>query len=382
MKKYDYDFKISVVEAYKNGLNYKEIREKFHVTKTCFYDWLKLYNTKVHQKEKTFTYKQYEELQKKFEKISRELEIIKLSHCFADSPRKQKEEAIERLVDKFPIKEMCRVLDLPVGTFYNYHLRRVDTTQNQIRDEYLKEEIIKIFNESGQRFCAPKIATKLSELGIKTTKEKVSNLMKQMGITSKQCKKRTFEKKQGKLTSCKNYLNRHFEQSEPNKFWVGDVTTIFIKNNKFYLCVIIDLFSRKVVAYRLSAQNNSNLTVNTFKDAFEERNRPAGLCFHSDQGANYISCEYRNLLKTLKVKQSFSRKANPYDNAVIESFFSNFKREEINHHDYEFFEELQESVKEYMNYYNDYRPHLSLKNKTPNQVENDYELSVLSELSV
>ena len=161
---------------------------------------------------------------------------------------------------------MCRVLDLPVGTFYNYHLRRVDTTQNQIRDEYLKEEIIKIFNESGQRFCAPKIATKLSELGIKTTKEKVSNLMKQMGIKSKQCKKRTFEKKQGKLASCKNYLNRHFEQSEPNKFWVGDVTTIFIKNNKFYLCVIIDLFSRKVVAYRLSAQNNSNLTVNTFKE--------------------------------------------------------------------------------------------------------------------
>ena len=178
MKKYDFDFKISVVEAYKNGLNYKEIREKFHVTKTCFYDWLKLYNTKVHQKEKTFTYKQYEELQKRFEKISRELEIIKLSHRFADSPRKQKEEAIERLIDKFPIKEMCRVLDLPVGTFYNYHLRRVDTTQNQIRDEYLKEEIIKIFNESGQRFCAPKIATKLSELGIKTTKEKVSNLMK------------------------------------------------------------------------------------------------------------------------------------------------------------------------------------------------------------
>lgn len=110
--------------------------------------------------------------------------------------------------------------------------------------------------------------------------------------------------------------------------------------------------------------------------------RPVGLCFHSDQGANYISCEYRNLLKTLKVKQSFSRKANPYDNAVIESFFSNFKREEINHHDYDFFEELQESVKEYMDYYNDYRPHLSLKNKTPNQVENDYELSVLSELSV
>lgn len=64
MKKYDFDFKISVVEAYKNGLTYQEIREKFHVTKTCFYDWLKLYNTKVHQKEETFTYKQYKKIEK------------------------------------------------------------------------------------------------------------------------------------------------------------------------------------------------------------------------------------------------------------------------------------------------------------------------------
>lgn len=157
--------------------------------------WLaKIIQHKSPPKRKNFYIQAIRRIAKKFEKISRELEIIKLSHCFADSPRKQKEEAIERLIDKFPIKEMCRVLDLPVGTFYNYHLRRVDTTQNQIRDEYLKEEIIKIFNESGQRFCAPKIATKLSELGINTTKKKVSNLMEQMGIKSKQCKKRTFER--------------------------------------------------------------------------------------------------------------------------------------------------------------------------------------------
>lgn len=100
---------------------------------------------------------------------------------------------------------------------------------------------------------------------------------------------------------------------------------------------------------------------------------------------NYIIilrlCQYR-ITKNCNILQKFLPNTNPYDNAVIESFFSNFKREEINHHDYEFFEELQESVKEYMDYYNDYRPHLSLKNKTPNQVENDYELSVLSELSV
>ncbi len=382
MKKYTIKFKEIIIKEYKNGTSYKEIKEKYNVPKTCLYDWLKLYSIKVHKDEKIFTYKQYEDLQKKFEKVSRELEIIKLSHCFADSPRKQKEEAIEKLMDKFPVKEMCRVLNLPTGTFYNYHLRRVKITQNQIRDEYLKSEILKIFNESGQRFGAPKITAKLSTLGIKTTKSKVSNLMKQMNIKSKQCKKRTFEKSQGKLPYCKNYLKREFKQTAPNKFWVGDITAIFIKNNKFYLCVILDLFSRKVIAYRLSSQNNNNLSINTFKDAFEIRNHPTNLCFHSDQGTNYTSHEYRNLLKALKVKQSFSSKANPYDNAVVESFFSNFKREEINHHSYEYFEELQESVKEYMNYYNDYRPHSSLKNKTPNQVENDYKLNVLAELSV
>lgn len=284
MQKFKKEFKEKVINEYRNGLNYKEIKQKYGVSKTCLYDWLKLYPIKVHKNENTFTYKQYEDLQKKFEKVFRELEIIKQSHCFANSPRKQKEEAIEKLMDKFPVKEMCRVLNLPTGTFYNYHLRRVKITQNQIRDEYLKDEILKIFNESGQRFGAPKITAKLSKLGIKTTKSKVSNLMKQMNIKSKQCKKNKHLKKtQSKLTYCRNYLKRQFEQTAPNKFWVEDITAIFIKNNKFYLCVILNLFSRKVIAYRLSSQNNNNLSINTFKDAFEIRNRPTDLCFHSDQ---------------------------------------------------------------------------------------------------
>ncbi len=124
MQHFTKEFKETITNEYKNGTIYKENREKYSVPKTCLYDWLKLYSIKVHKDEKTVTFKQYEDLQKKFEKVSRELEIIKLSHCFADSPRKQKEEAIEKLMDKFPIKEMYRVLNLPTGTFYNYHLRR------------------------------------------------------------------------------------------------------------------------------------------------------------------------------------------------------------------------------------------------------------------
>lgn len=132
------------------------------------------------------------------------------------------------------------------------------------------------------------------------------------------------------------------------------------------------MFSRKVIAYRLACQNNLQLIINTFKDAYEQRNRPQNLSFHSDQGTNYTAFEFRDLLRSLKINQSFSKAGNPYDNACMESFFSSFKREEYNYKDYDFFDDLIESVKSYMKFYNEYRPHETLKNKTPNQFEEEF----------
>lgn len=382
MQKFTKEFKLKVVDEYQNGASCKELCTKYSIPKTCLYDWLKLYKVKTAKNKNSFTYEQYINLQKQLDKVKQELEIIKLSNCLPSSPIRQKQEAIDRLKDKFPIKIMCKVLELPSGTLFNYLYRRVKVTQNEIRDNYLKEEILKVFNESQQRFGSNKIYIKLKTLGINTTQSKVATLMKEIGIKSKQCKKKTFTPQKNKFKFCWNHLKRQFTQTNPNKFWVSDITMIRVASAKFYLCVIIDLFSRKVIAYRLSSQENSSLAVNTFKDAFEMRGRPVGLSFHSDQGLQYTNQEFRDLLHSLKVKQSFSNKGNPYDNAPMESFFSNLKREEINSHDFEYFEELQESVNSYMKYYNNYRPHQSLNNKTPNQVEDDYVLSVLSELSV
>ena len=159
---------------------------------------------------------------------------------------------------------------------------------------------------------------------------------------------------------------------EPNKVWCGDVTQVNINKNKFYICVILDLFSRKVISYKVSCKNNNSLTINTFKDAFEKRGRPSDLTFHSDQGANFTSNEYRGLLYVLKVKQSFSKRGTPYDNAAMESFFSNMKQDDLNSREFEYFEELEPAVKEYIEYYNNFRPHRTLDNKTPNQFEEEY----------
>lgn len=266
---------------------------------------------------------------------------------------------------------MCKILDLPTGTFYNYHFRKKKITQYQIKDEELKTEITKVYLESEKRFGAKKIFAKLQSNGFKTSLKKIQKLMNELNIKSIQ-KPQKIETRKPDTDYQFNKLKRLFNQDAPNKFWVSDITEVKVRLTKFYLCVIIDLFSRKVIAYRLSSQNNTNLTINTFKDAFENRNRPAELSFHTDQGTNYTSTAFRDLLQILKVNQSFSHRGNPYDNACMESFYASFKREEYNTKEYEFFEDLENSVDSYMEFYNNYRPHESLKNKTPNQFEAEF----------
>lgn len=101
--------------------------------------------------------------------------------------------------------------------------------------------------------------------------QKVSSLMKEMDLKSKQCKKRVFIQRESKRPSLPHLLHREFTQKQPNVFWVGDITQIKMGELNFYLCVIIDLFSRKVIAHRLSCQRTSNLVINTFNDAYELR---------------------------------------------------------------------------------------------------------------
>lgn len=139
-----------------------------------------------------------------------------------------------------------------------------------------------------------------------------------------------------------------------------------------YLCVIIDLFSRKVIAYNISEDINTELTLTTFESAFINRGKPKELMFHSDQGVQYTSYMFRSFLRDNKVRQSFSTPGSPLDNAVAESFFSSIKKENFRRNFYTSLAEFQEAVDKYIEFYNDYRPHQRLKYKTPNQVEASY----------
>ena len=303
------EIKESVLKDYRQKVRIKDICERYNVSRASVYNW---FDGEKRIESTEITLSDYNKLKRQLEKKTLELEIFENLHCFKDSPTKEKEKAISRFIGVYPIKTMCKLLDIPTGTMYNYHLRSAKVTQYQLRDDFLKQEITKIFKESDGRFGAKKIWIKLKTDGNLVSLNKVQNLMKELDIHSKQrLRKSEHSIKNDNSQYYVNKLKRIFNQDRPNKYWVSDVTELRVKSSKFYLCVILELFSRKVIAYRLSSQNNTQLTIKTFKDAFECRSRPEELSFHSDQGCNYTSWEFRELLRVLKVNQSFSKKAIP-----------------------------------------------------------------------
>ena len=188
VKKYNIDIKQSLLNLYKCGMSVKEISIDFGVSKATIYNWLKSDKNIISKdKTKSIKYSDYEKVRQQLKRKTLEFEIFQELHCFKDATTKEKEIAISKLIGKYPIKTMCRLLEIPTGTFYNYHFRRKELTQNQLRDEQLKREIYRIFKESEGRFGPRKIFTKLKSIGVNTSINKVQNLMKLLNLKSTQC---------------------------------------------------------------------------------------------------------------------------------------------------------------------------------------------------
>lgn len=372
-RKYTKNFKRNIINKYKEGMSPTRIINKFNIPKSTLYDWIKPTLDKHLKKEINILISDYNQLLKKHNELILEYNILKDCHCFSDDNAQVKLAAIEVNYGKYPVKTMCRILNVAPGTFNHYHKRQSYQTKTEIRFDELKKLIVEIYEKSEKRFGYIKITAKLNQQGILVSDKTVSKLMKELKI------KALLKEKKPKLrlkaninTNLKNHVKKSFRRDNPNEVWVGDITNIYIKGNTYYLCVIIDLFSRKVIAYRIHYLAKSNLVINTLKDAFEYRGEPRGVIFHSDRGTQYTSNEFLELQKSLGITPSFSNTGNPYDNAVVESFFSHLKKEEINRNDYQNLEELKEAINKYMLFYNDYRPHETNGNLSPNEYEKLY----------
>ncbi len=271
----------------------------------------------------------------------------------------------------YKIQTICEALNIARGTFYNHILRnKRDNVWYTRRREELRIRIQEIYDESNQIFGAPKIAAVLCNEGIRTTRQYVAKLMRNMGLCSiRKDAKKFYDTSQRPY---KNHLNQNFDTSAPNQVWVSDVTYFKLHDTQFYICVIIDLFARKVIAYKIGPSNSTQLVRSTIKLAYESRKPKSSLIFHTDRGSNYISKRVNDYLKSINVIHSYSRAHVPYDNSVMETFFSSMKQEELYRTKYCSNNQFIKAVDHYVRFYNDKRPHAKLQYKTPNQREAEH----------
>ena len=185
------------------------------------------------------------------------------------------------------------------------------------------------FEESKRRYGSPRIHRDLVEQDIRVSRKRVVRLMQAEGLQArarKRCKVTTMSEHDQPVAA--NLLDRQFTADAPNQRWVGDTSEFVIgERGKLFLAAILDLFSRFVVGWAVSAVNDRHLTIRALEMALKRRCPDIGLLHHSDQGCTYASEDSQRLLDAHGITCSMSRRGDCYDNAVMESFFSTVKSE-------------------------------------------------------
>ena len=181
--------------------------------------------------------------------------------------------------------------------------------------------------------------------------------MKAAGLVSKQCKRHRYRLSKEESIIAENHLERQFTVDRPNQVWCGDVTYVWSGQRWLYLAVVLDLYKRKVVGWACSTRPDSQLTIKALRMAYESRQSPTGVMFHSDQGSHYTSKAFRQRLWRYRIKQSMSRRGNCWDNAPMERFFRSYKTEWMPSDYYTTYREAEQDIAAYMKYYNHRRGH-------------------------
>ena len=279
---------------------------------------------------------------------------------------------IKALSVDYPIKESC--LSLGVSRSGYYQWRKNAPSQRQRQESQLGEEIVRIFEQNRKRYGSPRVTQALRAAGRQVGKNRVARLMRQQKLVARP--KRAFRPKTT-VASGEAEPNRiaALEANGPDQIWVSDITYVATAEGWLYLAVILDLFSRRVVGWKLGESLEAELVVTALQNALFLRQAPSGLIFHSDRGCQYTSQAVRQRLRAIGVVQSMSGQGNCYDNARAEAFFSSLKTECFPPQNcFASKAQARREIFEYIEiYYNNQRLHSALGYQTPKQYESAWE---------
>ena len=222
------------------------------------------------------------------------------------------------------------LIKLGVSSSGYYSWKKRKPSGREKRKAEIKEEIKGIYIGSKKIYGSPKITKELRNKGYGISQKTVSKYMKEEGIKAVWIKKFKPLGNKVPVRGLKNIVNREFKPERKNKIWVTDITYIWTTKGFVYLSSIMELYSRKIISWEVSDKLGVELVIKTIRRAKSIRKIDRPLIIHSDQGSQYTSKSYREETEEKNIERSYSRKGNPWDNAVIESFHSIIKREWLN----------------------------------------------------
>ena len=269
---------------------------------------------------------------------------------------------------EFPVKKMAEVFKVCRSCYYEW-LR--NPTSDRDRRMMNWKSPRQIHKESRTTYGSPRVHGELKKQGVRCSRKRVARIMRKKGLKARQKRKfKATTDSSHDYPIAPNLVNREFVVDVPNRVWVSDITYIWTDEGWYYLCVVLDLFSRMVVGWAMDSHITADLACGALSMAVMLRMPVEGLVFHSDRGVQYAAELFRDHLGTYKMVQSMSRKGDCWDNACAESFFATLKTEEVFHRKYRSREEARRFIFEYIAvFYNRYRSHSSLDFLSPEEYE-------------
>jgi transposase InsO family protein len=288
---------------------------------------------------------------------------------------------IEELSVQFPIKESCVALSVSRSGYYQW--AGTEQSERAEANAELSKEIERIYHEHKGRYGSPRITQQLRKQGVTCGENRVARLMRENELAArgkKAFRPRTTTPGQGAAPN----LIKELEPSAPNQVWASDITYVSTLEGWLYLAVILDLFSRRVVGWKLGESLEAELVVTALRNALVLRQPDEGLYFHSDRGSQYSSEAVRKPLSVIGANLSMSGLGNCYDNATMEAFFSTLKTECFpDNQAFNSQAQARRDIFEYIEvYYNNRRLHSALGYQTPCQYETDFKRVIDSEIDL
>lgn len=234
---------------------------------------------------------------------------------------------IQPLATRFPIRTLCRLLEVSPSGYYQW--RRRQPGQRARANQELLQHIQRAWQQSRQTYGSPRITRWLQRQQLRCSENRVARLMRhhQLQARSKRpFRPKTTDSRPGG-TRAPNRLQALGSPTRLNQVWVADITYLSTQRGWVYLAAVMDLHSRRILGWSVGGSLHSLLVREALQHALALRRPTEGLIHHSDQGRQYTSVLFQNLLRSAQILPSMSSRGNCYDNAAMESFWSTLKTE-------------------------------------------------------